>query len=53
MGKISLCVNMEFVRTEDKPFEWGIEKAAELGYDYVEPPLAESMEPSNDFLNQP
>lgn len=39
MGKISLCVNMEFVRTADKTFEWGIEKAAELGYEYVEPML--------------
>ena len=37
MGKISLGVNMEFVRHEDKPFEWGVEKAAELGYEYVEP----------------
>ena len=37
MGKIGLGVNMEYVRTEDKPFEWGVEKAAELGYEYVEP----------------
>ncbi len=37
MGKISLGVNMEFVRHDDKPFEWGVEKAAELGYDCVEP----------------
>lgn len=37
MGKISLGVNMEFVRHEDKSFEWGVEKAAELGYEYVEP----------------
>ncbi len=37
MGKISLGVNMEFVRHEDKNFEWGVEKAAELGYEYVEP----------------
>ena len=37
MGKISLGVNMEFVRHDDKPFEWGVEKAAELGYEYVEP----------------
>jgi sugar phosphate isomerase/epimerase len=28
---------MEFVRHDDKPFEWGVEKAAELGYEYVEP----------------
>ena len=36
-GKISLGINLEFVRHEDKPFEWGIEKAAEIGYEYVEP----------------
>jgi sugar phosphate isomerase/epimerase len=37
MGKIGIGVNMEFVRHDDKPFEWGVEKAAELGYEYVEP----------------
>ena len=37
MGKIGLGVNLEFVRHEDKPFEWGVEKAAQLGYEYVEP----------------
>jgi sugar phosphate isomerase/epimerase len=37
MGNISIGVNMEFVRHDDKPFEWGVEKAAQLGYEYVEP----------------
>lgn len=37
MGKIYLGVNMEFVRHDDKSFEWGVEKAAELGYEYIEP----------------
>jgi sugar phosphate isomerase/epimerase len=37
MGHISLGVNLEFVRHDDKSFEWGVEKAAELGYEYVEP----------------
>ena len=37
MGEILLGINLEFVRHEDKPFEWAVEKAAELGYDYVEP----------------
>lgn len=37
MGKIGIGVNMEFVRHADKSFEWGVEKAAELGYEYVEP----------------
>ncbi len=37
MATICVGVNMEFVRHDDKPFEWGVEKAAELGYRYVEP----------------
>ena len=37
MGKVSIGINLEFVRHEDKPFEWAVEKAAELGYKYVEP----------------
>ena len=39
MAKIGIGVNLEFVRHEDKPFEWGVRKAAELGYEYVEPML--------------
>jgi sugar phosphate isomerase/epimerase len=37
MGNVYLGVNLEFVRHADKPFEWGVAKAAELGYEYVEP----------------
>ena len=37
MGNIFLGINLEFVRHEDKNFEWGVEKAARLGYEYVEP----------------
>ena len=37
MGKVYIGVNLEYVRHADKSFEWGIEKAAELGYKYVEP----------------
>jgi sugar phosphate isomerase/epimerase len=37
MSKIKIGINMEFVRHEDKSFEWGVQKAAELGYEYVEP----------------
>lgn len=37
MGNIGIGVNLEFVRHADKPFEWGVEKAAQLGYEYVEP----------------
>ena len=34
---IGIGINLEFVRHADKPFEWGVEKAAALGYTYVEP----------------
>ncbi|MGC8742618.1 MAG: sugar phosphate isomerase/epimerase family protein [Verrucomicrobiia bacterium] len=37
MAKIHIGVNLEFVRHSDKSFEWGVAKAAELGYEYVEP----------------
>jgi len=34
---ISIGVNMEFIRHEDKPFAAGVERAAQLGFRYVEP----------------
>jgi sugar phosphate isomerase/epimerase len=34
---IRLGINMEFVRHHDKPFAWGVEKAREIGYEYIEP----------------
>ena len=37
MSTIHIGINLEFVRHNDKPFEWGVEKAAELGYAHVEP----------------
>lgn len=37
MANIHLGINLEFVRHADKPFEWGVQKAAELGYTHVEP----------------
>jgi sugar phosphate isomerase/epimerase len=37
MSKIRIGINLEFVRHHDKSFEWGVEKAAALGYEYVEP----------------
>jgi sugar phosphate isomerase/epimerase len=37
MSHIYIGVNLEFVRHQDKPFEWGVEKAAALGYTHVEP----------------
>ncbi|UCG57686.1 MAG: sugar phosphate isomerase/epimerase [Phycisphaerales bacterium] len=37
MGKVYAGLNMEYVRHADKPFEWAAEKAADLGYKYIEP----------------
>jgi sugar phosphate isomerase/epimerase len=37
MGKVYLGVNMEFVRSHDQSFAWGVKKAAEIGYEYIEP----------------
>ena len=34
---IAVGVNMEFIRCEDKPFAVGVQRAAEIGYKYVEP----------------
>ena len=37
MGKLFVGMNMEAIRRHEKPFEWGVEKAAEIGYEYIEP----------------
>ena len=37
MGKVSIGINLEFIRHADKPLEYGLNKAAELGFEYVEP----------------
>ena len=37
MSKIHLGINLEFVRHADKTFEWGVQKAAAIGYTHVEP----------------
>lgn len=37
MANIHIGINLEFVRHNDKAFEWGVQKAADLGYEYVEP----------------
>ena len=34
---IGIGVNLEFIRSEDKPFAAGVERAATLGFEYVEP----------------
>ena len=37
MAKIEIGINMEFVRHLDMSFTAGVEKAAELGYGWIEP----------------
>src|SRR5512132_2703583 len=37
MAQIHIGINMEFVRHHDMPFAAGAEKAAQLGYQYIEP----------------
>jgi sugar phosphate isomerase/epimerase len=37
MNQIHIGINLEFVRHADKSFEWGVQKAADLGYTHVEP----------------
>ncbi len=34
---IGVGVNLEFIRSEDQPFAAGVERAAQLGFEYVEP----------------
>jgi hypothetical protein len=34
---IEVGINMEFIRCEDKPFAVGVERAAQMGFHYVEP----------------
>jgi len=40
MADMQISINLEFVRSADMSFRAGIEKAAELGYEYVEPCVA-------------
>ena len=37
MGNIQIGLNSEFSCSSDKPFEWAVAKAAEMGYKYFEP----------------
>jgi sugar phosphate isomerase/epimerase len=37
MGRVSVGINLEFARPDGKSFEWSVEKAAEMGFAYVEP----------------
>ena len=37
-------VNLEFIRCDDKPFSAGVERAAEIGYEFVEPMVHDGRE---------
>ena len=41
---MQIGVNMEYVRSADQPFEQGVELAAKLGYDFVEPMIHNGRE---------
>ncbi len=36
-GRIGIGINLEYVRHADKSLEWGIKRAGEIGYKWVEP----------------
>lgn len=37
MGKVYVGLNAEFSRSSDKPFEWAVKAAAEMGFKHFEP----------------
>ena len=37
MGAVHIGLNAEYSRSSDKPFEWAVEEAAKMGYEYFEP----------------
>jgi len=37
MGAVHIGLNAEYSRSSDKPFEWAVQKAAEMGYQWFEP----------------
>jgi sugar phosphate isomerase/epimerase len=37
METVSVGINLEYVRSADQSFEWAMDKAADLGFRYVEP----------------
>lgn len=41
---IEVGVNLEFIRSQDKPFAVGVERAAKLGYRFVEPMVHDGRE---------
>jgi hypothetical protein len=43
VGKVGIGLNWEAVGTSHKSFEWGVQFAAELGYEYIEPMHAKDI----------
>ena len=37
MANVAIGLNAEYSRSSDKPFEWAVERAAKMGYEYFEP----------------
>ena len=37
MGAVHIGLNAEYSRSSDKPFEWAVETAAKMGYQWFEP----------------
>ena len=37
MGTVKLGLNLEFARLENQGFDWAMDRAAEIGYQYIEP----------------
>ena len=37
MGKVTVGINLEYARSGDKSFEWSMDKAADMGFEFVEP----------------
>ena len=37
MGAVYVGLNAEYSRSSDKPFEWAVEQAAKMGYEWFEP----------------
>ena len=37
MGEVAIGLNAEYSRSSDKSFEWAVENAARMGYEYFEP----------------
>jgi sugar phosphate isomerase/epimerase len=37
VGNIGIGINLEYVRSSDRSFEWAMDKAADIGFEFVEP----------------